>query len=69
VTSNDPTHIRTRVSGGRFGASLTEAPGSTLPGLESRPITVDEVVRYQLRHPAQVPFSATLPDAMLQVIE
>jgi hypothetical protein len=30
---------------------------------------VDEVVRYQLRYPAQIPFSATLPDAMLQVLE
>jgi hypothetical protein len=69
VTSKHPTHTRTRVSGGRFGASLTEAPGRTSPGRESRPITVDEVVRYQLRYPAQIPFSATLPDAMLQVLE
>ena len=69
MTSNDPTHTRTRVSGGRFGANLIEAPGRTSPGRESRPITVDEVVRYQLRYPAQIPFSATLPDAMLQVLE
>ena len=69
MTSKHHTRTRTRVSGGRSGANPTEAPARTQPGQESRPISVDEVVRYQLRYPAQVPFSATLPDAMLQILE
>jgi hypothetical protein len=35
------------------------------PAADNRP----KVIRYQLRHSAQVPFAATLPGALTRVVE
>lgn len=40
-------------------------PALRHPAADNRP----KVIRYQLRHPAQVPFAATLPGALTRVVE
>jgi hypothetical protein len=45
-------------------AAMNPAP-SPAPAADNRP----KVIRYQLRHSAQVPFAATLPGALTRVVE